>query len=129
MPGFKLYKKLVEVSYGLSRNMTHSFKHVSFICDGNKIECIGMNQPFKTHPLAYRYGHRYNSIHSELDALLSFPYAIKNINHYTLYNVRIKNNGSIGLSMPCKKCQNMLSDFSVRNVFYTTGNELEFRRM
>lgn len=116
-----LHKKLIEISYAMSHNMEQDFKHVSFICDKSKIVCVGINKPFKTHPLAYKYLYRYSNIHSELDAILAFPYAIKTLPRYQLYNVRIRNSHTVGLSKPCQKCQKLLFDFRLTNIFYTTG--------
>lgn len=99
---------------------TARHKHFSFITRKNKIIAFGWNQSFKTHPLAAKYGHRFNSIHSELHAIKNFPYPISELRDYTLINARYSpGEKKLTLAKPCSKCIYFLSCFSFREVLYT----------
>lgn len=110
---FKICQELFEVPNGN--------KHFSFICDRNRIVCLGWNNTRKTHPLANKFQCRFNAIHSELDAILNFPYRVSDISSFSLVNVRLMMNRSVGLSKPCKPCQNLLNFFGVNDVTYSTA--------
>jgi len=96
--------------------------HFTYIMDGSRIVSWGYNKVKKTHPLAKKYGHLFNCIHSELDALIK---ARDSLDKCKVVNVRIKKNGNVGLSKPCPQCQKMLEDHGVERVYYTTENGFE----
>lgn len=117
----------------LARNLFYvpnsSKKHFTFIVAKNKIISIGWNDGWKTHPIAARYGHRYNGIHSELMAILKVRDSLDNLSQYDMINVRLKQDKSVGNSKPCVCCQKMLKDFGLTNVFYTFGNSNTFKEL
>lgn len=95
-------------------------KHYSFITRRNKIYAWGYNQSFKSHPTAAKFGHRFNSIHSELSAIKSFSYPLSTLREYSLVNVRVNPTGTIrSLAKPCPKCLYFLSCFNLHEVQYT----------
>lgn len=104
----------------VSRGMVHLVqtrcKHFSFLIDKNKIVSAGWNFSYKSHPLAAKYGHRFNSIHSELHCLTSHK---KSKNNLIMVNIRLDDTGFKN-SKPCIHCQKMLRDFNVTTIFYTT---------
>ena len=102
------------------RNKPSNVKHVSFIVDGKQLICYGINHPFKTDPLSHQYGYRFNAIHSEVAALKVFPYPLMELCKYTMINVRILADGSVGMAKPCKICQKLLRDFGIKKVIYTS---------
>lgn len=99
--------------------MTHNFKHFSYILEKNTILSIGRNNPDKTHPLAYRFNHRFNCIHSELSAIVNFDYPHKRLHNCKIINIRITESGRIAMSRPCINCQTMLSAFGLKDVVYS----------
>lgn len=98
------------------------WKHVSFITDKNSIISVGWNHPFKTHPLANKFGYRYDSIHAELHAILNFEYPVKELCNYKLVNIRIDKFGKMKLSKPCKICQILLRSFAINEIWYTDSH-------
>ncbi len=123
-------QKFIEFARAILINKPNNVKHVSFITYKKTIVCYGINNPFKTEPLASRYGYRFNCIHSEVSAIKSFPYKPSKLKIYTMINVRILANGKVGLSKPCRICQKLLRDFGIRKVLYTNklGQFEKFRR-
>ena len=97
------------------------YKHFSFIVDGQTIFSIGFNNTTKTHPLAQKYGHRFASTHSEINALAKFPYAIRLLRNYDMVNVRLNKNGVVRLAKPCIHCQQLLMAFNISNIYYSTN--------
>lgn len=122
MPNAKTLNKLITISRELVSLPDSRKKHFSFILLRNKILSVGYNQSFKTHPLAKKFGTRYNSLHSETAAIINFPFPIKRLNDCVLVNVRIMLDGSIGLSKPCQSCQGMLYAFGFESLLFSTDN-------
>ncbi len=102
--------------------------HCSFLLHRNKIISFGINDSYLTHPIGKRYDFRYNNVHSELAAILKAKWYVGKLHKLTLVNVRFKRDGLVGLSKPCKKCQEMLSDFHINDVWFT-NNSGSFERM
>lgn len=106
----------------LARDLIHNadkHRHVSFILYKSNIISIGYSQSHKTDPLANKYGYRFNSIHSELQAIKRFPFPPSKLTRCTIVNVRVMANGNFGMSKPCINCQKLLKDFGLRTVYYT----------
>ncbi len=102
---------------------TARHKHFSFITQKKKITSFGYNQSFKSHPLAAKYGYRFNSIHSELHAILNFPYPVDRLKDFTLVNVRYSpTKGLMTFAKPCAMCLHFLSCLDLRSVLYTDEN-------
>ena len=97
------------------------YKHFSFIIYGQTIFSIGVNNTTKTHPLAHKYGHRFASTHSEINALARFPYAIRLLRNYDMINIRLTKKGVVRLSKPCIHCQQLLMAFNIHNIYYSTN--------
>ncbi len=107
---------------------TGKHKHFSFILDGNKVLCCGVNNENKTCPLGYKAGSTYFRQHSEAAAIRKFPLAIARLEGCKMVNIRLSSyNGQIQLSKPCKFCQTMLGMFNLKQVYYSdnTGNFVE----
>lgn len=120
--------KLIEFAIADAPNIEHNFKHFTFILERNKILSVGKNNPEKTHPLALKFGHRFNCIHSELAAIVNFPRPNIYLRACTLVNVRVGVNGDIRISKPCHVCQYMLAAFNITDIYYTNRNG-NFERM
>lgn len=104
-----------------------SIRHFCFIVRRNKIICEGQNQSFKTHRLSAIYGHRFHSVHAELDILARFPYPAKFLKDYRWVNVRLNASKQLGLSRPCISCQKFLASLGVTDLWYS-NNSGDFER-
>lgn len=118
----RLQNKVIEWAKAHMNVIDHAFKHFSFIIKRNKIIALGWNQPYKSHPVACKYRHRFNSIHSELHAICNFPYPIKELRKYTLVNIRLDKCQQIRISKPCKFCIPLLVGVSPRKIYYSTNS-------
>lgn len=96
--------------------------HFTFLVTRNKIMSMGKNNTKKTHPRAARLRYWSCGVHSELDAILKFPSAPKKICKSKVVNVRIKKDGSIGMSKPCIHCQKLLKSFGIDEALHTTNS-------
>lgn len=84
-----------------------------------KIIAVGYNLTEKTDPMAARFGHRANCIHSELMALKNFPKPLSQLCNYEIYNIRLLKNKALACSKPCKQCHLMLKTFGVSTIIYS----------
>jgi deoxycytidylate deaminase len=117
-----ILQKATEFCLAQYNNIQHNYKHFSFIFRKTRLVAFGINAPYKTHPVALRFGHRFASIHSELAAILSFPYPNKELRDCRLINVRVDKYGKIKMSKPCKNCEPMLSWAGLKEIWYSTNN-------
>jgi deoxycytidylate deaminase len=94
-------------------------RHITFLLIRRRVMSVGWSKAFKTHPMGRKYGTRFDSIHSELDAILNFefpPYVLHNV---TMVNMRFSMDGKMSMSKPCEKCQKLISDFGIKEVYFT----------
>jgi len=126
----KLEHRLIKIAYEYAEDLEHTHQHVSFFCKRNAILSVGVNRPYTTHPISKRFGHRYDSIHSELDAFMSFKhrYHDPDWGSIILFNVKTGPNKMIKLAEPCDCCKNWLRTVGVKNIKYTT-HEGEFQNL
>lgn len=96
-------------------------KHFSFLMIRNKVVAFGINNSFKTDPLANKFGTRFDSIHSELALLKTIGFSKQLLQDCDWFNLRILPTGGFALAKPCKFCVDLLQYFGVREVWYTTG--------
>lgn len=122
MASAKFINSLVRKARAFINMVPDEHKHFTFIIDKNKILSFGFNQTFKTAPLASKYGYRFNSIHSELHAIMRFPYRPAELRRCTMVNLRFRSDGSLGMSKPCSKCQKLINDFNLNEVWYSTND-------
>lgn len=114
----KISRKLIDLPDRRSN------KHFSFLILKNRIISVGYNLSFTTHPIAHKYGYRFDTIHSELKCIRNFPLSPSYLEKCTLINIRIMNDGSLGISKPCSKCHQLLRDFNISSVYFTDRNGL-----
>lgn len=130
----KLQEKLVSLAQSYYNDFHAEFTkmppplHLTFILHGKRIVSLGTNKNNqRTHP---KSTHGYKSVHSELDAILKIEVAdeckkyhfinvAQMVKKYTLVNIRIMRNSTVGLSKPCKNCQELLKSFPFRAIYYT----------
>ncbi len=92
--------KLTGIALPVSLEIPRPKKHVSLIVRKNEIVSVGTNH-FRTHPLAKKYGYRFDEVHSELDALLRYKGPKDNL---VLVNYRFNRFGDMRMSKPCCMC-------------------------
>ena len=92
------------------------FRLGAAIAHNTDIKAVGFNQ-YKTHPkLAERTA--WPCLHAETNAI--FKCGTDNIEEWwTMYVLRIKRNGDIGLAKPCDICQEFIRDVNLFTYFTT----------
>ena len=109
--------KLTDVALPVSLEIPRPKKHVSIIVRKNEIVSVGTNN-FRTHPMAKKYGYRFDEVHSELDALLRYKGPKDNLK---LINYRFNRFGEMRMSKPCTTCLPWcLALFD--NIWYSTND-------
>lgn len=116
------FNKLVRIARNTKEVIDTKQKHFSFILLKNNIISFGWNQSWKTHPLAARFNHRFNNIHSEISAIKNMQKNWALLTKCRLVNIRIRSNGELGLSKPCRYCLKAIIDFDIREVYYSNEN-------
>jgi len=111
--------KLVKLARTMLDLPTSRNRHFSFLLVRNKVLSVGYSLGYTTHPLAKKYGHRFNAIHSELSVIKNFPYPPSLLSKCKIVNIRIMRDGSLGMSRPCKHCQQLLHDLDITDIWYT----------
>jgi hypothetical protein len=115
-----LTRKISKLAYASLDLVSSRHRHFSFITRRNTIVAYGYNKTFRTHPMSWRFQHRFNDVHSELAALIDFPYRYSSLCDYEFINIRIRrDNNQFGLAKPCKCCKHMLGFFGVSGIHYT----------
>lgn len=110
---------IIDYSIIQSKELTHNFKHFSFILLRNKILSIGVNKPNKTHPLAFKFKHRFNCTHSELDSIVRFKYSHEILQKCDMVNIRVSINDEIRIAKPCCYCFSLISAFGIKYIYYS----------
>lgn len=113
----KLKKKLEE------HEPVFRVRIVAAIVKKGKIVAIGKNQT-KTHPVAALYGKHEKAIylHAEVDAINKAKKHLGSLSGTELYVMRMKQDGTIGLSLPCEGCSRCIVDNSIPKVNYSKDN-------
>ena len=112
--------KTIEVARPVTLANPRPKKHTSLIIRKGNIVSIGTNQN-KTHPLAKKYGYRYNEVHSELDALLRYKGPKDNLK---LINYRFNRFGDMRMSKPCCVCLPWCGVI-FNDIWYSTNDGIE----
>ena len=109
--------KFIDIARPISLQIERQKKHVSLVVRKGIVESVGVNQ-FKTHPMAKKYGYRYDEVHSELDALLKYKGSKDGL---TLVNFRFNSDGEMRMSKPCCLCLPWCSAV-FKEIYYTTND-------
>lgn len=98
----------------------------------NKIISMGHNYENKTNPLQKKYNElrgydpndsiSRNTLHAEIDALLSIEQNIENYNKVHLFIARSKRDESDGIARPCPACMGLIKKMGIKNIYYSTEN-------
>ncbi len=115
----RLVRRLLKICEANCDRVNRRHRHFSFICHRSNILACGFAQKAKTHTKAERW-YRYNSIHSEFDAMRQVLRA--DLTGCYLVNIRLLMNGSLSLSRPCRCCSRMLAELGVRDIYYSKSD-------
>lgn len=116
------FTRLIKLSQKLIHLPKSGKLHFTYILRKKKIISMGVNVTFKTHPMAKKYQHRFFSQHSELNAILNFPFKYRTLCNYKIVNIRIRQDGSLASSKPCKACALLLKDMGFKKIFFSTNS-------
>ena len=125
------FESLVNVAMGMLPKIEGSHaKHFSFILVNSKILAVGINHPFKTHPIAMKCGYRFDSIHSELAAVTQLRHKI-NFQKCRLVNIRLSSSSLkygkpiLRMSRPCILCIKWILLMNFKQIYYSTNEGFE----
>lgn len=114
-------KKALDKAVSVARNLIHCpigrNKHFSFIIRRNNIVEVGWCDSLKSHPLASKFGYRFNAIHSELAVITKFN-DLGNAHKYKFLNIRFYNK-RLGMAKPCPICQRLLVNYNFNEVTFS----------
>lgn len=121
-----------------------NFKLGAVIVYKKHILSVGVNS-YRTHPTQKRYNKKcrnftksekpiVDSLHAECDALTKVSYPIaQNIDwskvKIYIYRICPGKKYKKGLAKPCAACQQMLKDYGVRHIYYTTDDSYAYERL
>lgn len=121
----KLLDRAVQLAYNGIHLTDYRYKHFSFLVEKNRIVAWGWNFRHKTHPIAKT---RFNSIHSELHAIIRSNLRTSELKGMEMINIRIAKVG-LSLSKPCEHCQAMLRGFGIEVVHFSTKQGWETMKL
>jgi deoxycytidylate deaminase len=115
----KVFAKAIKIAYSFyptSRDLNTS--HFAFLIKSKIIEKIGINKK-RTHPeiSKHPYHEGYVGIHAELDCLLKTDK--EDLSDFKMLVLRIDRNKKLNISKPCRGCQSVISQFNVKEVWYS----------
>jgi len=116
----KTINKVYDTALPVSLSIQRPKKHVSIIVRKNEIVSVGTNN-FRTHPMAKKYGYRFDEVHSELDALLRYKGPKDNL---VLLNFRFNRFKDMRKSKPCRFCLPWCVAMFDK-IYYTTDSGME----
>lgn len=118
----KFRTQMVKLAGSITCKLTSQhWKHVSIILDGKTPVSYGFNHPYKTHPIGYRYKHRYHSIHSEVHAITSYQGNVQDFRKFSILNIRLDDNGVLKMSKPCTNCLPLLLELGFKQIFFSNS--------
>lgn len=127
------FQSLVEIAFGiLPKLVSHNCgsHHFSFILKSSRIVAMGVNEPYRTHPLAAIYKHRFSSVHSELSSIAKVRHK-HDFRSLTMVNVRLSSlsiragKPILRNSRPCKHCLQLLEVFKFGKIYFSTDEGFE----
>tara|TARA_R100000656_G_scaffold104176_1_gene76251 strand:+ start:283001 stop:283513 length:513 start_codon:yes stop_codon:yes gene_type:complete len=105
-----------------------SHLHSSLIVKGGSILGRGVNAPFVT-AFGARYAYHCNfQLHSEFAAVASCRRK-SNLRGCTIYNAKVNAHGKLRNSKPCPSCRQMLFNYGIKKVVYSTDTGIEVMKL
>ena len=105
-----------------STDLVANMRVGAFLLYKNKLVSKGFNS-YKTHPKQWEYrGDRDAAcLHAEVDCIIraiNKGYGDR-LNKCSLFVVRVKKDGSLGLAKPCKGCTKIINDYQIKQVIWS----------
>jgi len=116
----KKFKNYINLAIETAMDNDNRFKLCAITLDKkNRLIALAKNDMNKTHPycskISKSIGNPYGIyLHAESSALIK-----SNFNAHTLIVVRVKKNGDLANSTPCKICDKFIDISNVKNVIYS----------
>lgn len=115
------------------KSQCSGFKVGACLARGKSIFSVGVNQ-VKSHPMAYRRkqarvkGSWRYGLHAEVHACLGLD--TSQLQGASIYVVRVKKDGTLGMAKPCIRCQEFLRAVGVKRAYYSTNDgEIEVLKL
>jgi deoxycytidylate deaminase len=110
--------RFIDLAIRAAKKSSHPQHRIgSVLVKGNKVLSFGFNE-LKTHP---RSTHPWKSIHSEFATILGLDRT--EIEGSTIYVVRVRKDGTLGMAKPCEFCYKMLTNLNLYSIIYSTDKE------
>ena len=116
----KIISRTVDIAMALCPlNLEHRCSHIAFLIRCGKIIHIGTNS-CKSHPETLKYAykdHQKVGIHAELSVCMKS--GKENLKDYSMVVLRVDRKGNLANSRPCCRCQSVIKQFSIGDVWYS----------
>lgn len=110
------YSTFVELAVKEALKSTYRHQLGCVIFDKKKIVSLGHNYPQKSVKHLLPKFKRFNSVHSEVDAIIK---AKTNLKGSSLLIVRINKQNQLRLSRPCASCMSYINFVGIKRVIYS----------
>lgn len=110
-------KNLIQLAARIAQNSTMTHKLGAVLVKGGSVINVGFNQS-STHRFARKFGKHYTR-HAELNCILGI--SRHKTTGATVYVIRVKKDGSYGMSKPCSICKDVLKFVGIKRVYYTNN--------
>lgn len=100
----------------------HNFKHGAVVVKKGKIIQSGRNQYCSLQRIRHFQSNRIWSIHAEMNVLAGLPKKVTK--GADIYIVRVRSDGQLSNSKPCKVCAALIQNAGIRRIFYSVDNNV-----
>jgi|WetSurSiteA1Bulk_404760.scaffolds.fasta_scaffold00002_30 deoxycytidylate deaminase len=90
------------------------------VVSGKSIVGVGFNRVSKTHPISRS---QFPGLHAEVDCIIGVDR--RHLVGATMYVYREHKDGSLAMSKPCLRCQDVLIESGIKTVYYTTDKGIQ----
>lgn len=115
-------RRAIELARTIAKTSKAHYKHGALLVNGGSIINLAVNSDEYC-----RFSSRFNknsfypaSRHAEIAACLNQPASATG--GATLYVVRVRKDGSLGMSKPCEVCQGAMEFLGIRKVYYSEAD-------
>ena len=118
---------MIRIAKKQAGNSTYIYKLGAVIVKGQRVLSTGFNSISHCSVNNFR-----NSRHAEMDAILKLMHrhnGLVSLAGSTLYVTRVTQTGRSAMAKPCKKCMDLIRSVGIREVIYTTDNNVVKERV
>lgn len=118
---FKFLKLAFDLAKSYNFDKSMDYYHCAVIARGGKVLSIGYNSRKRNSIVEqYKVQEHTCTIHAEIAAILAKRKKIR-FEGSKIYVVRIKSNGTVGMSKPCEMCELVLEAYGIKRAIYTVS--------